>query len=167
MMGQKEFAALVAAALLGAGGCEMAKPGLRQDVEFMRGCWVWKEPVTGKVLGFLRLLPPGADAKTYDGEVQIVSGPEPEARSRFSFARDGASATWTAAFDRVPSGTYLGRAPDEPPPPNVHVAVFQQPGDLGAILQVEGGDDKLSIFATDLRTDRSFLEFEGERDGCD
>jgi hypothetical protein len=119
------------------------------------------------VLGFLRLLPPLPDAPVLEGQVQIVSGPAPETRSRFSFARDGSSVAWTANPERVPSGTYFGRLPDEPVTPGYSQAIFELSDGAGFVLNVTGEDDTISIWATDLSADRTFLEFEGERDGCD
>src|SRR5690606_24783439 len=126
--------ALVSVSIAAVTGCGNAP--VRQDIEFVRGCWVWKEPVTGRVLGFLRLLPSASDSNSFDGQVQIVDQTPPVLRSRFSFRRDGSAVALTSAGERVPSGTYVG-ASREDPPVDSQAALFRLPGKPGAVLEVE------------------------------
>jgi hypothetical protein len=177
MTGQKISNCLAAiAALMMVGGCESSSTSHaqaiapRQDVEFLRGCWVRKESPDGKVLGFLRLLPPSVDAATYDGQVQDVSGQGPiEPQSQLSFVRDGSAASVTYAIGDATPTTYVR---DHSPwfdqmPIGRYRSIFVRTGFYSELLIVEGASEQLKIFTTVRGSRNSSILFEGERDGCD
>jgi hypothetical protein len=155
-----------AGALLGMTACETAPdPQLaaRQDIEFVRGCWVAKQAPGGSVAGFLRLLPDGADGPAYQGHVQDVSGGTTTSKAYLSFARDGSSASTEIAGVKR---TFAGGAP--PQSPGRKSAVFSAAEANGLhMLVVYSESEKLAIYSTAAGVDGRRILFEGERDGCD
>lgn len=137
---------------------------VRQDVEFLRGCWVSKTEPGGGVTGFLRLLPDRQDGATYAGVVQTVSGAMVRDRFRLSFARDGSRVT--VGYPDGGLGVFAAIAVSASNRPQ---AVFEDSSgdDSGARLVVEAGPgDTLIISRTGGRQHAGDL-FRGERDGCD
>jgi hypothetical protein len=140
-----------------------AQPGARQDIEFVRGCWVTKQMPGGPAAGFLRLLPDGVDGPAYQGRVQDVSGGTMTSKAYLSFARDGSSASTVIAGVKR---TFAGGAPRQAPGRNG--AVFSMTDANGLhMLVVHGESEKLAIYSTAAGVDGRRMLFEGERDGCD
>ena len=140
-----------------------------QDVEFLRGCWVAKGGPDGPYLGFLRLLPEGADGLTYQGYLHDVTDQTMKARLHLSFMRDGSSMTTEGLSRTGEFKTELYRA---------HPAhwLTPRPGRTtytsgpGTWLIVDGEADALIVkTATEDGHGNVLLSvlFNGERDGCD
>jgi hypothetical protein len=176
MAGTSRIAALTCSvALLVTTGCQTGAP--KQDVEFLRGCWVAKEAPGGKVTGFLRLLPVTVDSPTYEGDVQVLMGNLMRSTMRLSFARDGSTMTMT----RVGGGQVLPADPTAQPvelaaapsdafgeelPKSKHRATYAngQPAMSGIVAESEGEDIAIYMMAGGQRAADLFR---GERDGCD
>ncbi len=138
----------------------------RQDVEFVRGCWIERDARDGRINAFLRLLPDGPDGPDgaeYAGYLQFVRGTKPGPQIRIAIARDGrrASAELDGVRIEFPADPAASRVQDE----GLHSITFAgvSNGGSGAITAA-GGSDKLAL--TVLSNIRR-LAFEGERDGCD
>ncbi len=169
MGGQKACVLVAAAALLGVSACATGPDAARpQDVEFLRGCWVMKTKPGGEVLAFLRLLPPGAGAKTYDGQIQAVDGGAMKAGTSFSFARDGSWLTRAGPSGPWASGRYKSARSNGPADSGRKAAVFQHAGNSPTLLTASvQGNERLLIELREQTRHTVLVEFEGERDGCD
>ncbi|MDP3738123.1 MAG: hypothetical protein Q8R02_12080 [Hyphomonadaceae bacterium] len=177
MTERKNLAAIAtAAALLGLSACVSGsepptapKPAIVQDVEFVRGCWVRKDAPGGPALGFLRLLPKGADGPAYEGQLHNVTDPSMPVRSDYSFRRDGSSMTFKAR--RSDARTYAAAPiPDAIAPPlaagSKRASFAIGPAAAGWLI-ADGGAETLRIYTMfgDGRVRPDW--FNGERDGCD
>jgi hypothetical protein len=129
--------------------------GVKQDVDFMRGCWVAKDAPGGRVTGFLRLLSPEPEADVLAGFSQTVSGSMVRNRFGFTLARNGSQ---LAIAYPDGSTTIYRRQPDDAATGG---AVFAAEGAGRVILS--GGDDRIDI----RPDDGGPALFSGERDGCD
>lgn len=142
----------------------------KQDVEFVRGCWVATQAPGGQVVSFLRLLPMTPDAPNYTGAI-ATAGPSTGSRVVLSFSRDGVA----AVVDR--QGTPIGArdfvhdpATWQNPPGGrpKHLATFVRTNAADpTVLIVEGGEESLRIFTAVEGSDSRLTLFEGQRDGCD
>ena len=148
----------------------------RADIDFIRGCWVDKS-LGGRLVVFLRLLPPSQGAATLEGALLLQSSdPElpvtnPE-RERFVFARDGSWAkldfgvipdeTKTNTFHRIT----VDWAPDAP-----GLAMFSNQESPALYLLVQADAEYISMGTTRGPANDGSLEahlvFQAERDGCD
>lgn len=157
------------ASALAIGGCAGTPDaaGLAQDIDFIRGCWVSKEAPGGQILSFLRLLPPTPGEGALEGEVHPVASLYADKARRFSFARDGSTATLDylaegkppETYKRAPSGVSAGAGP--------YRAVYARSDLDSALLVVDGRDEALRIFTTLRGSTETRDQFTGERDGCD
>ncbi len=179
MIGQRACAALaIAGALLGLTACETvpgAQPADRRDIDFARGCWVSKAEPGGKVIGFLRLLPPSIDAPTIEGQLQDVAGASTSRGVKLVVARDGSELRVEAGVGDDPLvGVYrpAEKLSWTPPMRMSYRALFvaQTAQHVPKIVIFEGEKDALRIAWTSAPASDALLVvvvFEGERDGCD
>ena len=169
MIGHKACVLVAAAAMLGMSACATGpRAAGPQDVEFLRGCWVMKTKPGGEVLAFLRLLPPGASAKTYDGQIQAVDGGAMKPGTSFSIARDGSWLVRTGPSGPWASGRYDSAPSSGPTASGRKAAVFQHAGNSPTMLTASvQGNERLLIELREQTRQTVLAEFEGERDGCD
>lgn len=147
-----------------------------QDVEFLRGCWVTKGGPDGPYLGFLRLLPEGADGLTYQGYLHDVTDQTMQARLHLSFMRDGSSMTVRRADGDPPADVAAtgGIQRAYAPLPD---AIARELGkdtrrasyaySPSSWVVASGEPESLLIYV--IKQDGEIVEelFRGERDGCD
>ena len=143
------------------------------DINFVRGCWVQKEAPGGKIEAFLRLLPEG---ENLSGQIADVATGDWITVATFAFARSGESVTFDArdmaeqpAHTRI-DPSRLGASFDWARAKHGgRVAAFAGPAPSRNFLFVEGGDDRLAVWAVSAATDATLVYdlFDGERDGCD
>ncbi len=149
---------LVAGVVAALASCASVPAANRQDVEFVRGCWVEKSEPGGMAMGFLRLLPDGADyagalSRTVDGKMRDVG--------KLAFARDGSRLT--VAYASGEAVTFESRDPRLwPAEPNKAEFVRYAGSEIESV-GVGGAPDRLAIgFGDGLL---GLVVF--ERDGCD
>jgi len=147
-----------------------------QDVEFLRGCWVAKGGPDGPYLGFLRLLPEGADGLTYQGYLHDVTDQTMKARLHLSFMRDGSSMTVRRTDGDPPSDVAAtgGRQRPYAPLPDAIARELDQNARRATYayspsswVVASGAPETLLISV--IRHDGEIVGelFRGERDGCD
>jgi hypothetical protein len=147
-----------------------------QNVEFLRGCWVAKGGPDGPYLGFLRLLPEGADGLTYQGYLHDVTDQTMKARLHLSFMRDGSSMTIRRADGDPPSDVAAtgGIQRAYAPLPDAIAREFGRDTrratyaySQSSWIVASGAPETLLIYV--IRQDGEIAEelFRGERDGCD
>lgn len=178
---------IVAISMLMVAACASAQPLAvppRQDVEFLRGCWVAKAPPAATIQGFLRLLPPSPGADTLEGEVTPADADAPRLSRGFRFSRDGQSAGSTMTTSMLPSPTQdMKASPVRNPKPlipgwrRVSWAPAQDRNPTRWLV-AEGDEEHLKVYMHydpavavkaaqgNFSLDHATL-FDGERDGCD
>jgi hypothetical protein len=170
--------ALLACIIASAGAGCTTQPG-RQDVEFMRGCWVEKSEPGGRVTAMLRLLPPAPDAIVYAGVLtrHAADGSTVGPTTQYSIWRDGsklgvqllAEGAQTGDIFLAPSPDYVATpisdADASALPPHDKLATFER-GDA-KILVFAGAKDALTILSRTKDGAALSVIFNGERDGCD
>jgi hypothetical protein len=155
------FAALAA--------CATPAGRLKQDVSFVRGCWVAKATPDGPVTGFLRLLP-HPEKSTLGGYLQFITdGREAGASIYFEVDTDGSHLSITAPTDRRPPTLHYWAmiAPQragQPAAQRTWFGFFPQPAE---IIAVDGDGERLDIYQVEPDGARGVTLFKGERDGCD
>jgi len=167
----------LASAVLATGVAACATPALRapseRDIDFVRGCWVQKSATGETTEAFLRLLPNG---EALAGQVADVSTGDWITVATFAFARAGDSLTFDAR-DMPQQAPYTRTDPSRLAASfdwarakrAGKLAAFAGPAPSRNFLFVEGGNDRLSIWAVSAEPASTliFTLFEGERDGCD
>jgi hypothetical protein len=165
----------LASAAIMLAGCQTAAtamPGIVQDVEFLRGCWVQKDEPGGRALGFLRLLPEGVDGPVYRGDLMEVGlAGDTISPGAFGFSRDGSSMTMRIGEERTETTLPHGRLTlDYPEPARGKRAVFggtRPDGSRAPFVIAESDGEHLWIFFAS-QSGRSIQGLVGmERDGCD
>jgi hypothetical protein len=159
--GQTLGVALAGLALAGCAGTPAAP--LKQDIEFVRGCWVEKDKGDGRINAFLRLLPDGPEGAVYTGHLQYVRGIRPGPEIRIAIARDGthASATIGGVSGDFPADPAVSPVMDDGSRRIMFSGIAN--GRPGAITAA-GKEERLLL---DVTSGMSHLTFDGERDGCD
>jgi hypothetical protein len=160
-----QIARILCAALAGAllAGCaNTAASPLKPNVDFVRGCWLERNPRDGRIDAFLRLLPDGPDGANYVGELEYTRGIKPGPKFRITIARDGTRASG------VIRDVVIEFKPDLSASPAVYgsqYAAFSAhvDGRAGSLVVV-GGKDRLSLKMTDGVTD---VGINGAHDSCD
>ena len=157
------------AAALAIGGCAVTPgaSGLHQDIDFIRGCWVSKDAPGGQIISFLRLLPPSPGDGVLEGEIHPVASLYADKARRFSFARDGSTATLDYLIEGKPPETYRRDPADTASAKDGYHAVYARSDRDSALLVLEGRDEALKIFTTVRGSAEAEDQFTGERDGCD
>lgn len=157
------------ASVLAIGGCAGTPDATRsaQDIDFIRGCWVSKEAPGGQIISFLRLLPPTPGESTLEGEIHPVASLYADKARRFSFARDGSTATLDYLIEGKPPETYRRERTDAPGAKGGYRAVYARGDMTSALLVLEGREEALKIFTTVRGSTQTSDQFTGERDGCD
>jgi hypothetical protein len=164
------IAAMVSALALGAcaGGPQTDAP---QDMEFVWGCWVQKQPFGRDGVVFLRLLP-NTDRTAYEGRLSAYIDNEAQPGGRASFARDGSQATFFLDEEETIGGAGA-RAPEPAGwPQGLPSRAFFTPqpaphNDHTEYLLVEGDKERLILTVTDREGAELLPLFDFERDGCD
>ena len=154
-----------------------ATPAMRaladRDIDFVRGCWVQKSANGEATEAFLRLLP---DGDALAGQVADVSTGDWITVATFAFARVGDSVTFDARDmpelapharidpSRLAASFAWARANR-----GGELAAFAGPAPSRNFLFVEGGNDRLVVWAVSAEPESTliFTLFDGERDGCD
>lgn len=157
------------AAVLAIGGCA-GTPGataLQQDIDFIRGCWVSKEAPGGQIISFLRLLPPSPGDVVLEGEIHPVASLYADKARRFSFARDGSTATLDYLIAGKPAETYTRDRASVSSAKDGYRAVYARSDRESALLVLEGSNERLKIFTAARDSATTNDQFTGERDGCD
>lgn len=164
------IAATLAAVALGA--CAGAPPvKAKQDMEFVWGCWVQKQPFGRDGVVFLRLLP-NADRTAYEGRLSAYIDNEAQPAGRASFARDGSQAIFFLDEEETIGGAGA-RAPEPAGwPKGLPSRAFftPQPAPYDQhteYLLVEGDQERLILSITDREGAELQPFFDFERDGCD
>ena len=162
-MAARNLTILLASALL-ATACSTApasSAGGQQDIDFVRGCWVAKDAPGGQIHAFLRLLPPSPGDVVLDGEVRPVASLYADQARRFSFQRDGSSATLINLAAGTPEQTFTR---DNAAADGARQAIFRS---ASVVMRVSGDDEGLKISTTNGDGSTETIHFAGERDGCD
>jgi hypothetical protein len=146
-----------------AAGC--ATPA-RQDVEFLRGCWMvpGDEASGSHVSAMLRLLPEGGDGPDYRGVINQVNADGTFAPGvRLSFARDG---RWLEIDQRrLPASRPPEREIQEITDSELIWAAWKLPEQRWLIAA--GDPQSLVILSTKGDGNAGDVLFQGARDGCD
>jgi hypothetical protein len=150
--------ALVATACSTAPGPSANRPA---DIDFVRGCWVEKDGPGGQVHSFLRLLPPSPGDNALEGEIRPVASLYANLARRFTFKRDGSSATFTDLAADSATETFTRDTAVQVDGSN---ATYRS-GDT--VLHVSGDNEGLKIFTAKRDGSAETTHFAGERDGCD
>lgn len=133
----------------------------RQDVDFVRGCWVDKDATDGRIDALLRLLPAEPDALEYSGDLDYVRGIRPGPQIGISIARDGTHASVTQNGERtdlpaIADTTSIAKGSRQ--------IVFGSIDSRTTRLEVAGTADTLTMT---VFNGVSTLGFNGQRGGCD
>jgi len=162
-MAARQLTLLLASALV-ATACSAApapSANAAADIDFVRGCWVAKDAPGGAILSFLRLLPQSPRGDVLEGEVHPVASLYANQARRFTFKRDGSSATLANLAADSAAETFMRNTTVQAGARN---ATYSS-GDT--LMHISGGEERLKIVTVKRDGSTEATHFAGERDGCD